>query len=142
MTSIVTKIQSEGALAETAPGAEAESGRAADPPLYYRAHVFCCTNERPVGHPRGCCRAKGAEKLRDYMKARAKELGLEGVRINTAGCLDRCELGPTMVIYPEGVWYRCRSPEEIDEVLKTHLIEGGRVERLMLRREDGPKASK
>lgn len=112
-----------------------------DPPLYYRAHVFCCTNERPAGHPRGCCKAKGSEKLRDYMKARAKELGLEDVRINTAGCLDRCELGPTMVIYPEGVWYRCRTREEIDEVLQKHLIEGGRVERLMLEPGDDPPVS-
>ena len=56
---------------------------------YYKAHVFCCTNERPPGHERGCCKEKGAEKLRNYMKSRVKELGLEGVRINNAGCLDR-----------------------------------------------------
>lgn len=71
------------------------------------------------------------------MKARAKELGLSDVRINSAGCLDRCELGPTMVIYPEGVWYGYRTPEDVDEILRTHLIEGGRVERLMLRPENG-----
>lgn len=108
----------------------------ADPPLYYRRHVFCCTNERPAGHPRGCCKEKGAIRLRNYMKARAKELGLSDVRINTAGCLDRCELGPTMVIYPEGVWYSYATPADIDEILQTHLIEDGRVERLMLRPED------
>ena len=108
---------------------------AADPPLYYRRHVFCCTNERPPGHKRGCCKSRGAEKLRNYMKARAKELGLEGVRINNSGCLDRCELGPTMVIYPEGVWYTYRTTDDVDEILQTHLVEGGRVERLMLRPE-------
>lgn len=107
-----------------------------DPPPYYRAHVFCCINERPAGHPRGCCKDKGATGLRNYMKARAKELGLDDVRINNSGCLDRCEIGPTMVIYPEGVWYRCRTTEDIDEVLHKHLIEGDRVERLMLRPED------
>src|SRR3546814_10797804 len=69
-----------------------------DPAPFYAAHVFVCTNERPPGHPRGCCKDKDAEKLRNYMKVRAKELGLGGVRINTAGCLDRCELGPTMEI--------------------------------------------
>src|SRR5690349_21653830 len=74
-----------------------------DPPLFYASHVFCCTNTRPAGHPRGCCSEKGAEKLRNYMKVRAKELGLRTTRINAAGCLDRCEFGPTMVIYPEGV---------------------------------------
>ncbi len=103
-----------------------------DPPLYYRKHVFCCINERPDGHPRGCCKDKGAIRLRNYMKARAKELGLTDVRINASGCLDRCELGPTMVIYPEGVWYRCRTTAEVDEVLQRHIIEGDRVGHLML----------
>ena len=109
-----------------------------DPPAYYRCHVFCCTNERPAGHPRGCCKEKGAEKLRNYMKARAKEFGLDGVRINIAGCLDRCELGPTMVIYPEGVWYSYRTQEDVDEILRTHVVKGGRVGRLLLRPEDDP----
>lgn len=107
-----------------------------DPAPFYEAHVFCCTNERPAGHPRGCCKAKGSEKLRNYMKARAKEFGLGRVRINTSGCLDRCELGPTMVIYPEGVWYNVQSREDVDEILQRHLIEGGRVERLMLKPDD------
>ena len=115
-----------------------QPGRAelSDPAPFYEAHVFCCTNERPAGHPRGCCKAKGSEKLRDYMKARAKEFGLSRVRINTSGCLDRCELGPTMVIYPEGVWYHVETREDVDEVLQRHLIEGGRVERLMLKPDD------
>jgi (2Fe-2S) ferredoxin len=103
-----------------------------DPPLYYRHHVFCCTNERPAGHKRGCCKSRGSEKLRNYMKARAKELGLADIRINNAGCLDRCELGPSMVIYPEGVWYSVRTTEDIDEILQTHLVKGGRVKRLMM----------
>ena len=66
------------------------------------------------------------------MKARAKELGLERVRVNNAGCLDRCELGPTMVIYPEGTWYTYASMADVDEILATHVIGGGRVERLLL----------
>lgn len=109
-----------------------------DPAHYYRHHVFVCTNERPEGHPRGCCLGKGSVKLRDYMKAKAKELGLEGVRINSAGCLDRCELGPTLVVYPEGIWYRCETTEDIDEVLEQHLRDGGRATELMLKPEDGP----
>ena len=107
-----------------------------DPRPYYEAHVFCCTNRRPAGHPRGCCAERGGEALRDHMKSRAKDLGLKNVRINSAGCLDRCELGPTMVIYPEGVWYSVSTKEDIDEVLKTHMVEGGRVERLMLQTKD------
>lgn len=103
-----------------------------DPAPYYQAHVFCCVNERPAGHARGCCKSKGAEKLRNYMKARAKELGLNELRINQAGCLDRCELGPTVVIYPEGVWYAIASIEDAEAILQQHLISGQRVEHLML----------
>ncbi len=103
-----------------------------DLPPYYRKHVFCCVNERPDDHPRGCCKLKGSVRLRNYLKARAKELGLDDVRVNQSGCLDRCELGPTMVIYPEGVWYSYASAEDIDEILQVHLVEDGRVERLLL----------
>lgn len=114
------------------------AAREGDPAPFYDAHVFVCTNRRPAGHPRGCCAEKGADELRDYMKSRAKALGLKNVRINAAGCLDRCELGPTLVIYPEGVWYGYRSKEDIDEILKTHLQGGGRVKRLMLMPDQRP----
>jgi len=103
---------------------------------YYRVHIFACTNTRPEKHPRGSCAARGGQKLRDYMKARAKELGIESVRVNSAGCLDRCELGPVIVIYPEGVWYNAQTFEDIDEILDTHVINGGRVTRLMLAPDD------
>jgi len=70
------------------------------------------------------------------MKQQARRLGKRAVRINQAGCLDRCELGPVMVIYPEGVWYAYRTQADVDEIIQTHLIEGGRVERLMLNPDD------
>jgi (2Fe-2S) ferredoxin len=66
------------------------------------------------------------------MKARAKEMGLERVRVNTSGCLDRCEHGPTMVIYPEGVWYHYETREDVDEILDLHISRGERVERLVI----------
>ena len=103
-----------------------------DPAPYYDRHVFFCTNERPDGHPRGCCLAKGSMKVRNYMKARAKEMGLKRVRINNAGCLDRCELGPVVVVYPEGVWYRCESTADADQILEVHIRDGRRAESLML----------
>lgn len=109
-------------------------------PPFFRAHVFCCTNERPEKHQRGSCARAGSVKLRDYMKARAKELGLEGVRINSAGCLDRCELGPVMVIYPEGVWYSVRTTEDVDAILTAHLGGGAPVEHLRLRNSDAERA--
>ena len=66
------------------------------------------------------------------MKDQAKALGIKGVRVNQSGCLDRCELGVTLVIYPEGIWYTAATTADIDEILTTHLVQGGRVERLML----------
>lgn len=104
----------------------------ADPPPYFRAHVFVCCNRRPDGHRRGSCAAQGSEALRDYMKVRVKEAGLPAMRVNMAGCLDRCEFGPTLVIYPEGIWYRAASREDIDLIVEEHLVGGRRVERLLL----------
>jgi (2Fe-2S) ferredoxin len=103
-----------------------------DPPQYYAAHLFVCCNRRPDQHPRGSCAAKGSERLRDYMKARAKEAGLLAVRVNAAGCLDRCEHGPCLVIYPEGVWYRLQSTADVDAILACHVAQGGRVPELLL----------
>lgn len=101
-------------------------------PLYFEQHVFCCTNQREAGATRGCCKAKGGDELRDYLKKRAKELKLPKTRINAAGCLDRCELGPVMVVYPQGIWYHCESREDAEEILQKHLVGGVPVERLML----------
>lgn len=103
-----------------------------NPDMHYQTHVFCCVNERAPDHPRSCCSARGSVALRDYMKARAKGLGIEGIRVNNAGCLERCELGPTLVIYPEGVWYHYESKEDVDEILERHIINGERVDRLLL----------
>lgn len=100
--------------------------------LFFRCHIFCCTNRREPGHMRGCCAEKGAEELRDYMKRRIKLLGIESTRVNNAGCLDRCELGPCMVIYPEGIWYACKTKEDVDEVIREHVQGGKVVERLRL----------
>ena len=103
-----------------------------DAALFFDAHIFVCCNARPPGHARGSCAAKGSEQLRDYMKARAKELGLQNIRVNSAGCLDRCELGPCVVIYPEGVWYKIETNEDVDQVLQVHVRDGGRVHGLVL----------
>lgn len=107
--------------------------------LFYDIHIFCCTNERPATHRRGSCLAKGARELCDYMCRRSMALGLEGIRVNHAGCLNRCELGPTMVIYPEGVWYTYTCEADIDEILKSHVMGGRRVERLLLHPDQGPR---
>ena len=107
-----------------------ERQRPADPGGYYDAHVFCCTNRRQAGHPRGCCAEKGGEELRDYFKAAAKARGLKNVRVNSAGCLDRCEEGPVIVVYPEEVWYTYVDRADVDEIIDEHLQHGRVVERL------------
>ena len=110
----------------------------ADPPLFYRApyfHVHQQRGRRAIRAARCSARAAelgGVEKLRAYAREKARQLGIENIRCNAAGCLDRCEFGPNMVIYPEGVWYRYESTADIDEILETHVKNGGRVERLML----------
>lgn len=103
-----------------------------DPALFFEAHLFVCCNRRPDGHARGSCAAKGSERLRDYMKARAKEMGLRDLRVNSAGCLDRCELGPCVVIYPEGIWYTVETDADVDLVLEAHVRDGGRARRLLI----------
>lgn len=100
---------------------------------FYNAHIFVCTNYREPGHKRGCCGGAGSEALRDYMKKRVKELKLPRTRVNVAGCLDRCELGPVMVIYPEGAWYHVKTEADVDEILTSHVMNGKPVERLLLR---------
>ena len=104
---------------------------------FFKHHVFICDNEREPDHKRGCCAGRNAVELRDYLKSQVKKLKLNGkgkIRINKAGCLDRCELGPVMVVYPEETWYRPQSTSDIDEILHDHFINGNKVERLMLAR--------
>ena len=102
---------------------------------YFDVHVFCCINEREAGHPRGSCSQKNALDLQGYMKSRVKEMGIGSVRINKSGCLDRCELGPVLVIYPQGDWYAYSTEQDIDEIIDSHILNGERVERLALSAE-------
>jgi (2Fe-2S) ferredoxin len=102
---------------------------------YYARHVFFCCNQRDAADARGCCSAKGAVEMRDYAKGRVKALGLAGegkVRVNQAGCLDRCEEGPCIVVYPDAVWYTYVDRADIDEILEEHVKHGRVVERLRM----------
>ena len=103
-------------------------------PGHYQRHLFFCTNLRQ-GSDRPCCQQAGATEMRDWAKARVRELGLAGpgkVRVNTAGCMDRCESGPTLVIYPEGVWYSYVDETDLEEIIQEHLINGRTVDRLRI----------
>lgn len=103
----------------------------------YDHHVFVCTNSRPPGHPRPCCAAKGAEEIREKLKALVKARGLASrVRINSAGCLDHCETGVSIVVYPENVWYGRVTALDVEEIVTRHLEGGNAVERLVLKPEE------
>jgi (2Fe-2S) ferredoxin len=100
---------------------------------FFRYHVFFCTNQREDGSQ--CCGQCGAQQARDYVKKRCKALGIHGpggVRINTAGCLDRCAQGPVIVVYPQETWYTYVDQEDLDEIIEQHLQHGRVVERLLI----------
>jgi (2Fe-2S) ferredoxin len=99
----------------------------------FRHHVFVCENRRPEDDPRGCCACKGSEAIRQALKGELKRRGLKGtVRANAAGCLDACAYGPTIVVYPEGVWYGRVRLEDVPEIVERHLVHGEPVTRLMI----------
>ena len=103
------------------------------PRSHFKHHLFFCCNQREPGA--NCCNNHGAQDLRDYAKNKVKALGLAGegkVRINQAGCLDRCDKGPVLVVYPEAVWYTYIDREDIDEIVTEHLQHGRVVERLKI----------
>ncbi len=102
---------------------------------YYQKHVFFCTNDRGPDADRPSCSRCGASGMREYAKQRIKELGQSGagkIRVNSAGCLDRCEEGPVCVVYPEGVWYTYVDEFDVDEIIESHLLGGKPVDRLKI----------
>ena len=99
----------------------------------FQRHVFVCINERAPDHPKGCCKQRGGGEVRDRLKAELTARGLSKVvRANNAGCLDQCEHGVTVVVYPEQVWYGHVTVDDIPEIVEKHLIGGEVVARLLL----------
>ncbi len=102
-------------------------------PSYYKRHIFFCLNQRSNGE--ACCADFRAQAAFDHCKAQVKTLGLAGpgqVRVNKAGCLDRCAGGPVAVVYPEAVWYTFVDESDVDEIVTSHLRDGQVVERLLV----------
>jgi (2Fe-2S) ferredoxin len=100
---------------------------------YFQKHVFFCINQRDEDAV--CCGACGASDIQSYAKDRIKALkksGPGGIRINRSGCLDRCDEGPVMVVYPEGIWYRYVDQSDVDEIIEEHLLNDRPVERLRI----------
>jgi (2Fe-2S) ferredoxin len=107
--------------------------------MRFERHLFVCVNERGPDDPRGCCAAWGSEAIAKALKAAAHERGLKGrVRVNKAGCLDACADGVSAVIYPEGLWYRHITLDDVDEIVERTLMRGEVIERL--RAPDHPRA--
>lgn len=101
-------------------------------PQVYKYHAFACYTQRPPGHPRGSCGTAGAQPLWDRLGKALEAKGLTQVGFTAAGCLGFCKAGPLMVVYPEGIWYRPTPPEDIDEIVDSHFMQGKRVDRLVM----------
>ncbi|MEE8496473.1 MAG: NAD(P)H-dependent oxidoreductase subunit E [Xanthomonadales bacterium] len=102
---------------------------------YYHRHIFFCVNDRGPDSDRPSCNRCGSAEIREYAKEKIKALGMSGtgkIRVNQAGCLDRCEEGPVCVVYPEGTWYTYVDESDIDEIIESHLLNGDPVERLKI----------
>lgn len=102
----------------------------------FERHLFVCTNKRESDHPRGCCDPEASGDLHRLFKIALAKRGIKGtVRANKAGCLDQCEHGPTVVVYPEAVWYGGVTKADVDEIIDKHILGGEPVERLRIRDE-------
>ncbi len=99
----------------------------------FRHHVFVCTNTRDPSDARGCCSASGGEEVLGWFKEDIQKRGLKGVvRANKSGCLDACEFGPAVVVYPDAVWYSPKSQEEVLRIVEQHLQHGQVVPELLI----------
>ncbi len=104
----------------------------------YQRHVFVCTNRRAEDNPKGSCALKGSEAVLERFKEELHRRGLKGkMRANAAGCLDACAFGPSVVIYPEGVWYAGVRVEDVVEIVESHLLGNVPVERLRMKGTTG-----
>lgn len=130
-TSSTDSVSSFSGVAPTSPACGGPAGPSGSQEQYYERHIFFCLNERANGED--CCARHNAQVGFEHCKQAVKAAGLAGkgrVRVNKAGCLDRCAAGPVAVVYPEGVWYTFVDTEDIDEIVQSHLMRGQVVERL------------
>ena len=99
----------------------------------FTSHIFVCCNRRAADHPRGSCDQAGYEKLRSAFKAEIAKRGLKpAVRANKAGCLDQCELGPIVVIYPQQIWYGGVTEKDVSRIIQKTVVEGNILDDLLI----------
>lgn len=100
----------------------------------FKKHIFICTNRRDPNNPKGSCANSGSEEICNLFKKALHDAGLRGdMRANSSGCLDQCAFGPTVVVYPEAVWYQVKTKEDVDEIVEEHLKNDRPVERLRIK---------
>jgi len=100
----------------------------------FEKHIFICENKREGEHPKGCCADKGSHRTIELFKKRIKELGLNrNVRINRSGCLDACEFGLSIVVYPEQTWYGNVKEADVEEIIQSHILNNLPVKRLLIK---------
>lgn len=96
-------------------------------------HVFVCANQRELDHPRGCCGAERGQQTVVWFKEAIKKANLSlVVRANKSGCLEACESGPAVVVYPDAVWYRVQNQTDVEQIVQEHLQHGRIVQSLLL----------
>ena len=99
----------------------------------FTSHIFICNNTRKADHTRGCCNPDGDDRLRDRFKKELKQRNLGPlVRANQAGCLEQCELGPVVVIYPQGIWYGGVTPDDVPRIIDETIVGGRLLEDLLI----------
>jgi (2Fe-2S) ferredoxin len=100
----------------------------------FEKHIFICMNQREAGHPRPCCDPTGQGELQRLFKTKLAQRGIPNakVRANKSGCLDQCELGPNVVVYPDAIWYGHVTPADVDEIIESHIVNNRPVERLRI----------
>ena len=99
--------------------------------MNYDYHIFCCVNER-AGNERISCKKKDSHLFRNYIKQKVKDKSIQNVRVNQSGCLDKCEAGPVIVIYPQGIWYKCENFKNADDIVDS-LITGEIAQHLLIK---------
>ncbi len=100
--------------------------------LHYDFHVFICQNHRPDNIVKGCCRSKGSDKLLDHMKMLIKNLAVSNSLVTKSGCLNQCDRGIALVIYPQNVWYSVKSIDDISEIVESHIQNNKIVNKLLM----------
>ncbi|MBT4149792.1 MAG: (2Fe-2S) ferredoxin domain-containing protein [Candidatus Marinimicrobia bacterium] len=99
--------------------------------MKYNKHIFICTNEREKCSIKGDCASLGSKEIRMKFVQLINEHGLKGkVRANKSGCLDACEMGTALVIYPKGIWYTKVTKSDVREIFNKSILQDEVVERL------------